>query len=286
MIVGTEEMTQTGPDALRPMTDEGRLRSKIRRYSVHYWPTAVSLVAVLALWEWLINFLEVPSYLVPTPTAVGRALVRGILEGDYLSHALVTLSEALSGFVVGSLSAIIIAIAITAFPLLDRILYPYIVALLSLPKIAVAPLIIVWFGFGISSKIVITSLVAFFPVLVNMISGLRAVEHERLQLLFALDASRFEVLRYVRFPSALPYLFAGLNTAIVFSVIGAIVGEFVGANRGLGVLILQANFGLNMAAAFALFVILSFMGVTLHVVMRTLQRKIVFWVDPDETVAP
>jgi NitT/TauT family transport system permease protein len=136
---------------------------------------------------------------------------------------------------------------------------------------------VVWFGFGMTSKVVVVALVSLFPVLVNVIAGLRAVDQDRLDLLGALSASRWQVFRYLRFPNALPFIFAGLNTAIVFSVIGAIVGEFVGANKGVGFLILQANYQLDIAGAFSLFVVLSIMGVCLHAVLRWSERRLVFW---------
>jgi NitT/TauT family transport system permease protein len=160
---------------------------------------------------------------------------------------------------------------------MERIIYPYIVALQTVPKVAIAPLIVVWFGFGMESKIIIVALVSLFPVLVNVMAGLKAVDQDRLDLLVSLSATRWQILRYLRFPNALPFLFAGLNTAIVFAIIGAIVGEFVGSNRGIGFLILQANFSLDIAGAFALFVVLSIMGVSFHAALQAVQRRVLFW---------
>jgi NitT/TauT family transport system permease protein len=127
------------------------------------------------------------------------------------------------------------------------------------------------------SKIIIVALVSLFPVLVNVMAGLKAVDQDRLDLLVSLSATRWQILRYLRFPNALPFLFAGLNTAIVFAIIGAIVGEFVGSNRGIGFLILQANFSLDIAGAFALFVVLSIMGVSFHTALQAIQRRVLFW---------
>src|SRR5437870_5496764 len=147
-----------------------------------------------------------------------------------------------------------------------------------------APLIIVWFGFGISSKVIIAAMVGFFPVLVNVIVGLKTVDQGKLDLMGSLDATRWQTFRLVKFPNALPFVFAGLDIAIVFSVLGAIVGEFVGAQRGLGTLILQFNYNLDTAGVFAVMILLAVLGVALHVLMQVIQRRVIFWAEPDEVV--
>ena len=244
----------------------------------------VVFVVLIATWEGLIWGLSVQSYLVPAPSAVVSALWNGLSSGLYFAHLWVTAAEALIGFVAGSLLGLTLGTVIVVFPLMERIVYPYVVALQTVPKVAIAPLMVVWFGFGLTSKVLVVALVSLFPVLVNTIAGLRAVDQERLDLLGSLAASRWQVFRYLRFPNALPFIFAGLNTAIVLAVIGAIVGEFVGANKGLGFLILQANYQLDIAGAFSLFAVLSVMGVTLHGTLRWLERRCVFWNAPQEAV--
>jgi NitT/TauT family transport system permease protein len=242
----------------------------------------VVLVLVLAGWEAVVRGFEIPGYLVPAPSAVLAAFFRGFAEANYLGHAAITAFQAVAGFLAGSALGIAIGVWVVVFPTAERIVYPYVVALQTVPKVAVAPLIIVWFGFGIESKIVIVALVSLFPVLVNVIAGLKSVDQDRLDLMSALSASRWQVLRYLRLPNALPFVFAGLNTAIVFSVIGAIVGEFVGANRGVGFLIMQAHYALDIAGAFALFVVLSIMGVALHWSLQWVERRVVFWAKAEE----
>ena len=154
-----------------------------------------------------------------------------------------------------------------------------------MPKIAIAPLIVVWFGFDTSSKVVIAATVAFFPVLVNVIVGLKTIDAGKLELMRSLNASRWQTFRLVQFPNALPFVFAGLDIAIVFSVLGAIVGEFVGAQRGLGNLILQFNVSLDIAGVFAVLVMLSVMGVALHLVMQAIQKRVIFWAEPDDVIS-
>ena len=258
--------------------DKGIVIARLERYAL---PLAV-FVLLMAAWEAVVRGYDIPTYLVPAPSAVAGAFYRGFTEANYLWHAAITGFQAITGFLAGSALGIALGVWVVVFPSAERIVFPYIVALQTVPKVAIAPLMIVWFGFGIESKIIIVALVSLFPVLVNVIAGLKSVDQDRLDLMSALSATRWQVLRYLRFPNALPFIFAGLNTAIVFSVIGAIVGEFVGANRGIGFLILQANFALDIAAAFALFVVLSIMGVALHWTLRRIEARVVFWAQAEE----
>lgn len=241
-------------------------------------------VVFVALWEWIVHAFAVPNFIAPAPSEIVRSLTGGIESGLYVDHFLVTLSEALLGFGIAAVSGILLGAIIAQFRLLERTIYPYLVALQTLPKIAVAPLIIVWFGFGISSKIIIAAMVAFFPVLVNVIVGLKTVDQSKLELMRSLKATRWQTFRLVTFPNALPFVFAGLDIAVVFSVLGAIVGEFVGAQRGLGNLILQFNFNLDIAGVFAVLILLALMGVVLHLVMQAIQKRVIFWAEPDEVI--
>jgi NitT/TauT family transport system permease protein len=274
------------------LTGEGQVLSAPARVSrwnpralwARFGVPLVVFFLLMGTWEAAIHIFQVPSFLVPAPLAIVSALWNGLSSGLYFAHALVTAMEAVTGFAIGSLLGITIGMLIVVFPTTERIVYPYVVALQTVPKVAVAPLMVVWFGFGLTSKILVVALVSLFPVLVNVIAGLRSVDQDRLDLLGALAASRWQVFRYVRFPNSLPFIFAGLNTAIVFAVIGAIVGEFVGANRGLGFLILQANYSLDIAGAFSLFVVLSVMGVTLHALLRWVQRRCVFWIPAEDRI--
>jgi NitT/TauT family transport system permease protein len=256
----------------------------VKRTESRFWSAGrrllemvVSAAVLIAVWEGLIRAFEVPPYLFPTPSSVAVSLWHGLIGGQYLRAMGITLTEILTGFAGGSLLGLGLGVALVSLPVLDRLVYPYIVAIQTIPKVAIAPLMIVWFGFGIQSKILIVALTCMFPVLVNTIAGMRATDSDRIALVRSLCGSRMQLLRYVQFPSALPYIFAGLNTGIVLSVIGAIVGEFVGARAGIGVLILQANFSLDLAAVFALLIMLGVAGVLLSILLRFLERHIVFW---------
>ncbi len=233
--------------------------------------------ALVLVWEVVIRLLEVPSYVFPAPMTVATELFNGIASGLYLFHLRITMTAVLSGFALGSLAGLLLGISITTFPVVERVLYPYVVALQTMPKVAIAPLMIVWFGFGIQSKIVLVAIACMFPVLINTIAGIRSADNDRISMVRSLGGSRLQILRYILLPSSLPFIFAGLNTGIVLAVITAIVGEFVGARTGIGVLILQANFSLDLARVFSLIAVLSVTGVILSSTLRYLDRRICFW---------
>ena len=239
-------------------------------------------VIVVGAWEALIRLAEVPPYVAPAPSAIWRSLVNGIGSGLFLSNALVTLTEALLGFAGAAVLAIALGSAIAQSRFVERVLYPYLIAIQTTPKVAVAPLFIIWFGFGITSKIIMAGIVSFFPILVNVITGLRSTDSQKIELMRSLRASRWQTFTMVKLPSAMPMIFAGLHIAVIFSILGAIVGEFVGSKKGLGNLILQMNFNLDTAGVFAALVCLSSMGITLHLIMHWLQRRVLFWADQNQ----
>ena len=239
-------------------------------------------VVIIALWEWGVPFFQVPNWVLPTPSAIVTALWRGLdagpfERGGYWLHTGVTVFEVLIGFVIGSTVGLLLGTIISQFRILEATLRIYLIAIQSLPKIALAPIIVLWFGFGLTSKVVIICLLTFFPLLINSMAGFKAVDSERLELMRALGANPWQIFWKVRLPSALPYIFAGLDMAAVFAVVGAIVGEFVGAQRGLGTLILSMNAQMDIAGTFSVFIILSLVGVLLHQSLRIVERRLLFW---------
>jgi NitT/TauT family transport system permease protein len=237
-------------------------------------------VVLMGGWELAVDLFKVPPIVLPAPSAVVGALWIGIKTNAFLEDFWVTFVETISGFGLGACAGLLIGGLVGQFALLEKTLYPYVVAFQTVPKVAIAPIIVIWFGYGISSKIIITATIAFFPVLASTIVGLRATPIEQIELMIAFTGSRWHVFWKAKVPQALPYIFVGLDVAIVLSVIGAIVGEFVGSRAGLGYLILQRNFSMDMAGVFAILVILSAMGIGLHAIVHWLQKRIVFWTDP------
>ena len=233
------------------------------------------LVACVLLWQVVVTVRHVKTYVLPAPSAIWRRLVTAwpVLQ----PHALTTLEETLVGFLIGSAIGFGLALLIAYSPLLERMLYPLIVASQAVPKIAVAPLFILWFGFGIWPKVVVTVLLVFFPVVVTSAEGLMSVDRSLIDLLRSVSANPLQVFWKVRLPHALPQVIAGLKIAIALAVVGAVVGEWVGADRGLGYLILFANSQLDTTLSFAAITVLVAMGVGLFVAMDVVGRLLTPW---------
>jgi NitT/TauT family transport system permease protein len=242
----------------------------------------VTFVVLIGLIEFLLRFFDVPDYVLPTPSAIFQALVRGFStsltspSGFYL-HILTTVTEAVSSFVLGSILGIVIGAMVIEFPTLRRLAMPYIIGLQSVPKVALAPMFVVWFGFGIESKILLGVLLTFFPLLINTAAGLASVERDRIDLMTSLKASSWTTFRLIKFPSALPYVFAGLEMAAVYSILGAVVGEFVGGNSGLGVLILTRNAAMDISGSLAALVLLAVIGIGLQRSVAYARTRLLFW---------
>jgi NitT/TauT family transport system permease protein len=188
-----------------------------------------------------------------------------------------TMSAVVLGFLASAAAAFLLGTLISQVRLIELTLFPYVVAIQTLPKIAIAPLILIWVGVGIESKVVIAATVSFFPMLVNTIVGLKSTPQDKIDLMRSLSSSRWKMFWYVQLPEALPFIFAGLNIGIVLSVLGAIVAEFVGAKAGLGYLILQMNYNMDISGMFAALVVLGMMGIVLNSAMTFARRRIVFW---------
>jgi NitT/TauT family transport system permease protein len=245
--------------------------------AVNFMLRLILVAATLAVWEALVRLLNVPAFILPTPSSIFTALYRGIASALYLNHIGITLAETLIGFVVGTVLAFALGIAVALSRSIEYFLYPFIVMFQAMPKVALAPLIIVWFGLGLTSKVVNAALVAFFPLMVNTIVGLRSAEEEKVDLMRSLAASRWQVFWMLRLPNAMPYIFAGLEIAMIFALIGAIVAEFVGAQSGLGMLIQSMNFTMDVAGQFSVLLILSVLGLILNGMVNGVRRRVLFW---------
>ncbi len=246
--------------------------------------TIALFVTSVSVWEAGVRFFEIPGFILPAPSKVVMALWRGFATGLYLPHLGHTLLETILGFLVGSALGFFLGTAVAMSRWVEFFLYPYIVMFQSLPKIALAPLIIVWFGLGLTSKVINAALVAFFPLLVNTMVGLRSADEERVSLMRSLAASERQIFWMLRLPNALPFVMAGLDVAMIFALIGAIVSEFVGAQHGLGMLIQSMNFTMDVSGQFSILIILSFMGLLLNRCILLIRRRVLFW-DASEKAA-
>ncbi|GAA4505790.1 ABC transporter permease [Actinoallomurus oryzae] len=232
---------------------------------------------LVGMWQLVVRAFGVSIVLVPAPSDVVRSLVDGLQSGFLLEHMWITLKEILIGFGLAIGLALVSAGLITQFRIVDKAFLPILVLIQTIPKVAMAPLLLMWFGIGMTSKVLTIALIAYFPLLVNSILGLRSAEHEQIEMLRSFGASEFQIMRRLRVPMALPHIFAGLDVAVILSVTGAVVAEFVGATGGLGYTIQATNFNMDVARTFAVVVMLSVIGMSLHAVVVTANRWLVFW---------
>ncbi len=239
---------------------------------------AIFCVSVL-VGELIVRFFQVPTYILPAPSRVATALWRGFSSGLYQTHLLHTLTETLLGFLLGSALGLLLGAAVALNRYVEYFFYPYIVMFQSVPKVALAPLIVVWFGLGLKSQIVNVALVACFPLIVNTIAGLKSADEDRVNLMRSLAASPSQIFWMLKLPSALPFVMAGLEVAMIFALIGAIVAEFVGSQAGLGMLIQSMNFNMDVAGQFSVLLMLSVLGLLLNRGIQLIRRRVLFW-DP------
>ena len=200
-----------------------------------------SFVVFLILWQGIVWLGDYPTFILPTPIAVARRLWNLLADGSLWHHTWVTLREVLAGLGLGTAVAVLLGYGLAHFPLAERLLSPYIVASQSIPVVAVAPLLVIWFGTGTLSKVVVCALTVFFPILVNTVVGVRSVERDLHDLMRALEANRWQTVWLLEVPAALPVLLGGLKVGATLAVIGAVVGEFVASSEGLGYLLKQGQ---------------------------------------------
>jgi NitT/TauT family transport system permease protein len=237
--------------------------------------TILSLAATLALWEALLWIFPIPSFIVPAPSVI---FVEGITRFPlYLYHSWVTFYEMVVGFVLAAVVGVFLAVVIVYSRVIRNLIYPQIVVLQIVPKVAIAPLLLIWAGYGLTSKVLLALLISFFPIVVNMVTGLVAIEEELLELCRILHSGRWQEFAKVSLPNALPYLFSSLKVASTLSVIGAVIGEFVGGSEGLGHLIIIANTELRTSMSFVALFSLSVLGFLLYGLVVLAERLCMPW---------
>ena len=259
-----------------------RRRKRLFNAATAFASLTTSVVLGFVLWEALVVWFEIPTYVLPSPKAVMAALADGLGQNpmscaSFWYHLADTLTATLSGFVIGSVLGLVMAAAMAEFRIVERLLFPYVAAIQSLPKVAIAPLYVIWFGYQIQSKIAMAVTLALFPVLLNALQGFLTVDRDRLELMASLDASRWQVFWLVKLPSSLPLIFAGLNLGIVYALLGALVAEFIGAQRGMGVMVLQLQSVNDTAGVFAVLIVLAVVGYVLIASVRAVQHRVLFW---------
>jgi len=238
-------------------------------------PAVIALALAFGAWEAWIEIKDVKPYLVPAPSAVVQRLWED--PWFFTQEGLRTLEAAMLGFLAGTGVALALATLMSQARVLERSIFPLAILVKVTPIVAIAPLLTIWFGFGLMPKVFIAGLIVFFPIMVNALIGFRSVNPNALALFESLSASRFEVFWRLRLPSSLPYLFAAFRFSIPLSVIGAVVAEWFSGDRGLGSVIYIANNNLDMETAFAGVFMLAILGVALFLVTTAVERRVLFW---------
>jgi len=245
-----------------------------RSFTDFLYPT-VPFVAVVVAWEGASRGGLIAPYLLPAPSDVVAKLVEA--RASLLAHTLITAVEIVLSFLVALVVGVALAVAVVYVRPLEKAVYPWIVASQVIPKVAIAPLFIVWFGFGLAPKVIIGFLIAFFPILVDTVIGLRSVEAESIYLMQSMGAGRWLSFLRLRLPNAAPNIFAGMKVAITLATVGAIVAEFVGANEGLGYILLFANGIVDTKLLFAALTLISLLALALYLVVGALERVVIRW---------
>ena len=238
-------------------------------------PPAILVAAFLSAWQVATQVLGLPTWLLPSPVDIGEALVS---SSQLLArHGWVTLQEVLIGFALSFVVGVALAIAIAYSRTVEKAVYPFVVASQTIPVIAIAPILLIWFGYGLLPKVIVVGLICFFPIVVNMVDGLRSVDPDLVNLMRSMGASRWQIFAKAQIPSSLPFLFSGTKIAIAVSVIGAVIGEWVGASAGLGYFMVRSAAQFQTPRVFAAVVVLSVMGIALFVAAGLSERHLLPW---------
>lgn len=265
----------------KPRSTEKTRRKSVRfggpRLHFELFLVPVALTVFVLLWEGIIRLGNYPTFILPAPAKVVATFSRTIADGTLWYHAQATLSEVFAGLALGLTAATILGYILAKNQLVERLLAPYLVALQSVPVVAIAPLLVIWFGSGQLSKVLVCALIVFFPVLINTIVGIRSVDEDLRDLMRSLQANKWQTFYMLDVPAALPVLFGGLKVGVTLAVIGAVVGEFVGADRGLGFLINQARGLFNTPLVFVAIFSLVGIALVLYGIVTLLEAWLLRW---------
>lgn len=237
----------------------------------------ISSSVVVLIWLLILWWGDFPEFILPAPGSVAIRFVKEVINGQLIYHSLITMTEVLLGLLLGSISAVMLGYVIFKSKFLDRLLSPILIASQAIPVVAIAPLIVLWFGSGIWSKVLVCGIIVFFPILINTIIGLRAIPKEFSYLLATLHAKPIQIFQYLEIPASLTIFLAGMRIGATLSVTGAIVGEFLGADRGLGFLINVARGQYDTAMVFVVIIVLVILAVTLYVIFVGIENQLLKW---------
>jgi NitT/TauT family transport system permease protein len=257
------------------VTNQDRKREHRKEQLRNSLMPIIGILVFLTIWEVAVITLDIKSYLLPAPTEIFQTMTDRY--PTLIEHGIITAYEMIIGYILAIVIGVPLAIFITASPTFDRFITPILLFFQTVPKIAIAPLFLIWFGFGMAPKVWVAFLISFFPIVIDTAVGLRSISPDMIDLARSMGATQRQIFIRFRIPTSLPYLFSGLKVAATLAVVGAVVGEFVGADRGLGYLLLVANSNLQTALVFATLVVLTMLGLVLFYIIEVLEHFLIPW---------
>jgi len=249
------------------------MSNKLRKYSL----IVLALLLFLLLWEAIIRLFNISEFLLPSPSKVFNTYISMALTGKLFFHTWITTLEALTGFAMGAFIGVMLGYIVSKSKILDRILSPFIIAAQTTPKLALAPMFLIWFGFGLLSKIFITALIVFFPIFVNTAVAIKSINPNLRAVMKLAHANKWHVFKNLELPASLPMLFAGFKSGITLAIVGAVVGEFVGASAGLGYLIIFGTGHLDTATVFVAIIQLVIVGIIFYEIIAIIGSRLMRW---------
>ncbi len=268
-------MSAPAPVSRKPADAPDR---RIRDGSLLPWITTPLLLALLAaVWHFYVQLSGISKFILPAPADVWAEWRRAMVNPRLWNHTYWTLYATLTGFFWATLIGVTLGVLIARLRWLELTLNPFIIATQVIPKVALVPLFVVWFGFGVTSKVIVAAVLAFFPILTNTVLGVKSIEEGHKDVMMSLNATRWQVFRRLELPSALPYILTGLEVGIVLAIIGAIVGEYLGGNQGLGRMLIERMNAFEMDEMFAILIHLSLVGFLLYFAVGALRRVLIPW---------
>jgi ABC-type nitrate/sulfonate/bicarbonate transport system permease component len=239
-----------------------------------YLPPIIFLIFILGGWEILVSVFQIPRWLLPAPSGIFRQFFK---SPDLWLHTRLTLTEAFLGFSASAVSGILVAMLIAHIRFLEKGVFPYLVVANSIPIVAIAPLLTIWFGFGLTPKVLIAMIITFFPIVTNTTRGLKAADYRIIEMMYSINASTWQIIRKIELPTALPYIFSAFKISLSLSLIGAVVAEFYGADHGLGYLVIYSATQLETELLFVAISILAATGVSVFLVFTWVESRFASW---------
>lgn len=254
-----------------------RRRTGLSTRTLPWIVTPALVLIIIACWQAAVVIFDINPFIVPSPLDLGEAMIVLVFDSNTWYHAGITISEVLIGFALGVIVGLVTGVVLGKVPWLEASLSPLIVIAQVAPKVAFIPMFVIWFGFGMTSKVILAALLAFFPVMLNALLGIRSIETGRREVMRTLTATRWQTFTQLEARTLLPYLFAGMEVAVTLATTGAIVGEFLGGSQGLGALVVIAMNSLDAARTFALILLLALMGLGLYLIVSGSKRFFIPW---------